>query len=281
MACATRAATPSTPPSCWAVLTRPDARPDSLSSAPLVAPTMLETQTAPSPTPTTSDGSSRAATYEPPGSSCDSHASPGGEKRQAAGERGPVADPRDEPRGERAAEAIVVASRSCASPDSTALVAGRLLCLSFSSSSCGRTLACGQSAPGPDSLLARGPAAARSARASCSHPADAPGSGRSARDACSAGGAALGPARYSRSVRYRTYDRDRPSRRAASPWDSSPALTASRISDSVTTRRSRPGDKLASPPAGVSRAWAGSRCGAWRGRRSVARRARPRSAPPA
>jgi hypothetical protein len=47
---------------------------------------------------------------------------------------------------------------------------------------------------GSGSLLARGPAAARSARASCSQPADAPGRGRSARDACSASGAALGPA---------------------------------------------------------------------------------------
>jgi hypothetical protein len=47
---------------------------------------------------------------------------------------------------------------------------------------------------GPDSLRARGPAAARPARASCSQPADAPGSGRSARDACSSRGAALGPA---------------------------------------------------------------------------------------
>jgi hypothetical protein len=67
-------------------------------------------------------------------------------------------------------------------------------CAVFLSSTCGRTLACGQSVPGSDSLLGHGPAAARSARASCSQPAGAPGSGRSARDACSSRDAALGPA---------------------------------------------------------------------------------------
>jgi hypothetical protein len=59
---ADRTASPSDPPTCWVVLSRPEARPESPAATPLVAAIVIGTNDMPSPTPiTTIAGSTRPA----------------------------------------------------------------------------------------------------------------------------------------------------------------------------------------------------------------------------
>ena len=59
---ADRTARPSDPPTCWVVLSRPEARPESSRATPLVAAIVIGTKDMPSPTPmTTIAGSTRPA----------------------------------------------------------------------------------------------------------------------------------------------------------------------------------------------------------------------------
>ena len=81
VATAARIASPSAPPTCWAVLTSPEASPAWSGRIPVTAAIVTDTNENPRPTAASSDGPSTSPRYVPPGhDTCENHASPAATK---------------------------------------------------------------------------------------------------------------------------------------------------------------------------------------------------------